>query len=179
MKKRKVMSSPIINNSQINLNNPEVVVTLNKFSLRWYQKPIWDALFKEGKKRLLYVAPRRAGKDILGWNMAIRQCILKTCLVFYVLPSYSQGRKAIFDAIAIDGTKFLDFIPKQLIENINQQEMKIRFINGSILQVIGGDVFDKSIVGTNPYAVILSEYALMRPDVFDFIRPILIVTGKQ
>lgn len=156
--------------------NVEVQVELDKFALRWYQEPVYDA-FEEGYKRVLYIAPRRAGKDILGWNLAIRQCIKKTCLVFYVLPTYSQARKAIFDAIAIDGTKFLDFVPKQLVDSINQSEMKIRFKNGSILQCIGGDTYDTSLVGTNPFAVILSEYALMPSDIFSYIRPILAANG--
>lgn len=118
-----------------------------------------------------------SGKDLLGWNLAIRQCLKKTCLVFYVLPTYAQGRKAIFDAITIDGMKFLDFIPSEVIASINQSEMKIRFKNDSILQVIGGDTYDNSLVGTNPYAVILSEYSLMPPDIFSFIRPILAANG--
>jgi hypothetical protein len=153
--------------------NVEVQVQLDRFKLRWYQEIVYNAIEEEGCKRVLYVAPRRAGKDVLGWNLAIRQCIKRVCLVFYVLPTYSQARKAIFDAIAIDGTKFLDFLPSMLVDSVNQSEMKIRFKNGSILQCIGGDTYDTSLVGTNPYAVILSEYALMPPDIFSYIRPIL------
>jgi hypothetical protein len=153
--------------------NVEVQVALNKFCLRWYQEEVFDAIESGAYRRVLYVAPRRAGKDILGWNMAIRQCIKRVCLVFYVLPNYGQARRAIWDAIAIDGTKFLDFVPKMLVESINQAEMKIRFKNGSILQCIGGDTYDSSLVGTNPYAIILSEYSLMPPEIFSFIRPIL------
>lgn len=155
----------------------EVQVDLDKFSLRWYQEEIWDTVEEKKSKRILYIASRRAGKDILFWNLAIRQCIKRVCLVFYVLPTYSQGRKAVFDAIAIDGTKFLDYLPKVLVESINQAEMKIRFKNGSILQIIGGDTYDTSLVGTNPYAVVLSEYSLMPPDIFSFIRPILAANG--
>lgn len=157
--------------------NVEVQIALDKFKLRWYQEGIFDAIESGESRRVLYIAPRRAGKDILGWNLAIRQCIKRICLVFYVLPTYSQARKAIFDAIAIDGTKFLDFLPKMLIESINQSEMKIRFKNGSILQCIGGDTYDTSLVGTNPYAVILSEYALMPVDIFSYVRPILAANG--
>ncbi len=149
----------------------------DKFILRWYQKPVFDAIEKEGFKRVLYVAPRRSGKDVLGWNLAIRQCMKKTCLVFYVLPTYAQGRKAIFDAITIDGMKFLDFLPDEFVTSVNQSEMKIRFVNDSILQVIGGDTYDNSLVGTNPFAVILSEFALMPPDIFSYIRPILAANG--
>lgn len=155
----------------------EIQVALDRFSLRWYQEEIWDTIEERKSKRVLYIASRRAGKDILFWNLAIRQCIKRVCLVFYVLPTYSQGRKAVFDAIAIDGTKFLDYLPSMLIDSINQAEMKIRFKNGSILQIIGGDTYDTSLVGTNPYAVILSEYSLMPPDIFSFIRPILAANG--
>jgi hypothetical protein len=157
--------------------NVEVQVQLDKFSLRDYQEPVWDAIDTGACKRVLLVASRRSGKDLLAWNLAIRQCIKRVCLVFYVLPTYSQARKAIFDAITIDGMKFLDFLPMILVDSINQSEMKIRFKNGSILQCIGGDSYDTSLVGTNPYAVILSEYALMSPDIFSFIRPILAANG--
>lgn len=155
----------------------ELNVALDRFSLRWYQEEVWDCIENGDSKRVLYIAARRSGKDILGWNLAIRQCIKKTCLVFYVLPTYSQGRKAIFDAITIDGRKFLDFVPEMLVDSINQSEMKIRFKNNSILQVIGGDTYDTSLVGTNPYAVILSEFSLMPPDIFSYIRPILAANG--
>jgi phage terminase large subunit len=155
----------------------ELQVNLDKFVLRWYQLPVFEAIEEQGFKRVLYVAPRRSGKDVLGFNLAIRQCLKRVCLVFYVLPTYAQGRKAIFDAITIDGMKFLDFLPHELVERINQQEMKIVFKNNSILQVIGGDSYDNSLVGTNPYAVILSEYSLMPPEIFSYIRPILAANG--
>lgn len=157
--------------------NPEVDVVLNRFKLRWYQDKVFDAIEKDHYKRVLYIAPRRAGKDILGWNLAIRQCIRKTCLVFYVLPTFQQARRCIWDAITSDSKKFLDYVPRQLVDNINQSEMKIRFKNESILQCIGGDTYDSSLVGTNPYAVILSEYALMPAEIFSFIRPILAANG--
>ena len=157
--------------------NVEVQVALDKFQLRWYQDKVFSAIENGDYKRVLLLAARRSGKDLLCWNLAIRQCIKKTCLVFYVLPTYAQARKAIFDAIAIDGTKFLDFVPKMLVDSINQSEMKIRFKNGSILQCIGGDTYDTSLVGTNPYAIVLSEYALMPADIFSFIRPILAANG--
>jgi phage terminase large subunit len=159
------------------MSNPEIQVVLDRFKLRWYQSEPFDLIENGLTKRLLYIAPRRAGKDILGWNLAIRQCIRKTCLVYYVLPTFKQARACIWDAITIDGMKFLDFVPPQLIAGVNQSEMKIRFKNDSILQCIGGDTYDTSLVGTNPFAVILSEYALMPADIFSFIRPILAANG--
>lgn len=158
--------------------NVEEKIQLNKFIPRWYQTEIFDAIENKGYRKVLAILPRRAGKDIAAWNLAIRQCVRKICLVYYALPTYNQGRKCIWDCITIDGLKYLDFIPKSLIANINSNEMKIRFTNGSILQVIGGDNYNSSLVGTNPYGIVLSEAALMDlENVYAYARPILAANG--
>lgn len=158
--------------------NAEQRIVLDRFQPRWYQDEIWDAIENTSHKRkVLAILPRRSGKDICAWNLAIRQCLRKTCMVYYALPTFSQARRCIWDAISIDGQKFIDFIPKELIKSVNSAEMKIIFKNDSLLQCIGADTYDTSLVGTNPYAVILSEYALMNPDVFAFVRPILAANG--
>ncbi len=159
--------------------NAEHRVTLDKFQLRDYQKEIWWAIETAKKRKLLVVMPRRAGKDITLWNLAIRQCLQRVCLVFYCLQTYGQARKAIWDAIAIDGTKFLDYIPKELIERVNSSEMKIVFKNGSILQCIGADSYNTALVGTNPYAIIFSEYSRYADGskAYEFARPILAANG--
>ena len=153
------------------------VVDLNTYALRDYQVPVFDAIEKEGCKRVVLVASRRSGKDFLSWVLAIRQACKKVCLVMYALPTFSQARRAVWDAITIDGRKFKDLIPKELIANINNSEMKLTFTNGSILQLIGGDSFDTSLVGCNPYAIILSEMALMDPRALDYATPILAANG--
>lgn len=153
--------------------NLESELWLDKFQCRWYQKDLWNAIEKQGYRKVIAVLPRRAGKDITCWNLAIRQCLRKVCLVYYALPTYGQARKTVFDAITIDGLRFLDFVPKQLVESINVSEMKIRFINGSILQCIGADSYETSLVGTNPYAIIFSEYARCHPKAYEYARPIL------
>lgn len=152
-------------------------ILLDKFKLRDYQIPIWDAIENKGYRKVLAVLPRRAGKDITTWNLAIRQALKKTCLVYYCLPTYSQARKCIFDAIAIDSTKFLDYLPMQFVESINVSEMKIRFTNQSILQCIGADSYETSLVGTNPYAIIFSEWARCNPKSYEYARPILAANG--
>jgi hypothetical protein len=152
--------------------NPEAQIVLDRFQPRDYQREIFKAL-SDGYKKLLIILPRRAGKDITSWNIAIRQCIEKICLVHYILPTFGQAKRAIFDAISIDGVKFLDYIPPQLIAKINIHEQKVTFTNGSILQCLGGDSHATSIRGTNPYLVVLSEYAYMSSEVYDTVRPIL------
>lgn len=117
-------------------------VVLDKFRPRSYQYPLIEAIEQKGYKRVLAILPRRAGKDITAWNLCIRQCLKKSCVVYYIFPTYSQGRKVIWDSITNTGERFIDYIPADVIESINSQEMKIRFINGSLLQVCGSDNVD-------------------------------------
>lgn len=150
----------------------ETVIKLNKFVPRSYQLPIMDALVNKGYKRVLAILPRRAGKDMTAWNLCIRSCIEKTCVIYYIFPTYAQAKKVIWDSITNTGERFLDYIPKELIESTNGQEMKIRFKNGSLLQLVGSDSYD-ALMGTNPQGVVFSEYALQDPRAYQYMRPIL------
>ena len=103
----------------------EEQIHLNRFSPRDYQIPLFDAIENKGYKRVIAILPRRAGKDACAFNIAIRYAIRHVCVVYYVFPTYSQGRKIIFDNITNDGQRVLDYIPKTLIAGMNKLEMKI------------------------------------------------------
>lgn len=150
----------------------ETVIKLNKFKPRDYQLPIFDALENKHYRRVLAILPRRAGKDICGFNLCIRAALAKIGVYYYIFPTYSQAKKVIWDSITNSGMRFLDYIPEELIYSKNSQEMKIRFVNGSLLQLVGSDNYD-SLMGTNPRGVVFSEYALQDPRAYQFIRPIL------
>lgn len=152
--------------------NIETIIKLNKFVPRFYQAPIIDSIENKGYRRVLAILPRRAGKDITAFNLCIRQCLKKVCVIYYIFPTYSQGKKVIWDSITNTGDRILDYIPDELVESKNSQEMKIRFKNGSLLQIVGSDNFD-SLMGTNPQGVVFSEYALQDPRAYQYIRPIL------
>lgn len=154
----------------------ETQIKLNKFVPRPYQMPILDAL-NRGFKKVLAILPRRAGKDIVAFNWCIRKLVEKPIQIYYIFPTYSQGKKVLFDGLNNQGYRIIDYyIPKELIESINSQEMKIRFKNGSLFQIVGSDNFD-SLMGTNPQGVVFSEYALQDPRAYQYIRPIL--TGNN
>lgn len=120
----------------------ETKIRLNKFKPRDYQLPLLDAIENKGYKRVLAIMPRRAGKDITAFQLCIRQCLKKICVVYYIFPTYSQAKKVIWDSITNTGERILDFIPPELVTSKNSQEMKIRFTNGSLLQLVGSDNFD-------------------------------------
>ena len=159
--------------SQINV---EERILLNRFQPRWYQIPIIRALEVDKFRKLLCVLPRRAGKDIVALNLAIRQLLNRVCTVYYVFPTYSQARKALWDAIDIQGKKILDYIPEEFIASKNSSELKVTLTNGSVLQFIGSDNYDR-LRGTNLYGVIFSEYSTQNPIAYATVRPILAANG--
>ena len=148
---------------------------LTGFKPREYQKPILRAL-DDGRKRVLAVMPRRAGKDVTALNYMIKQMYQEAGVYYYIFPSYAQAKKVIWDSQTNDGQKILNFFPQELVLKCNQQEMKIlmRTEDGreSLFQLLGSDNYD-SLVGTNPRGVVFSEYALQDPMAYSFLRPIL------
>jgi phage terminase large subunit len=142
------------------------------FQPRPYQVPLIKAL-NSGTKRAVFVAHRRAGKDILAFNWAVFQLLLNPgWTAFHILPTYNQAKKVIWDANTNESKRLLDYIPPEVIESKNGQEMKIRFRNGSLYQLIGSDNIN-SLVGTNPKIIIFSEYAIQSPAAWEYLRPIL------
>ena len=147
----------------------------HRFKARPYQFNIlkaWDS----GIKRLFWVAHRRSGKDKTIFANISKKMMERVGTYYYFLPTYSQAKKVIWTGADKDGFKFLDHFPKEIVRTINQSDMVIELINGSILQMVGADNIDR-IVGTNPIGVVFSEYSLMKKEVWDFISPILRENG--
>lgn len=96
---------------------------------------------------------------------------------YYLYPTYSQGKKALWEGRGKDGVKYLDHFPKELRDGEpNDTEMKVKYKNGSIFQVIGVEDPDK-VVGTNPRGIVFSEFSLQNPKAWDLMRPILAENG--
>lgn len=146
-----------------------------RFSPRQYQIPLlraWDS----GIKRMFWVAHRRSGKDKTVFANLPKKMMERVGTYYYFLPTYAQAKKVIWTGADKDGFKFLDHFPKEIVKTINQSDMIIELVNGSILQMVGADNIDR-IVGTNPIGVVFSEYSLMKQDVWNFISPILRENG--
>jgi phage terminase large subunit len=153
---------------------PDKLVIPHLFNPRPYQLDLLKAM-DSGYKRAVVVWSRRAGKDKTLWNLIIKKALETRGTYYYFFPEYSQGRKAIWEGIAKNGVSFLDHIPETLAKR-NANEMKLRLINGSIIQIIGTDKFD-SVRGTNPIGCVFSEYAWQNPAAWDVVRPILRENG--
>jgi hypothetical protein len=142
---------------------------------RDYQKPLWDKIIGGEVKRACVVWHRRAGKDHEAINMCAVSMFKRPGIYWHILPTYTQGKKAIWNGVDNDGRHFIDYIPKQAIARKRNDDMLIEFnedVGGAFYQVIGGDNPDR-IVGANPVGVVFSEYSLMNPAAWDLIRPVV------
>ena len=153
---------------------PEITVPLD-WRPRDYQLPAWEAL-EDGMNRACLVWHRRAGKDLFSINWCSTQVFQRVGLYWHVLPTYRQGRKVVWEGRTRTGRSFLSHFPEETIVRRRDDEMTLWFMNGSQYQVIGADEPDR-LVGANPVGVIFSEWSLMNPASWDFIRPILVENG--
>ena len=142
---------------------------------RDYQKPLVRYMRSGGSfmwKRAVTTWHRRAGKDKTFFNLAVEAAVREVGWYAYILPTYAQWKKVIWDSIDKTWLKFKDHVPKELLKSENWTELKFELVNGSFIQVIGSDNID-SIRWTNWKWVIFSEYAFQNPTVWDVLRPIL------
>ena len=156
------------------LNNSKQIITMDRFCARPYQMDLVNA-FEEGKiKRFVAIWPRRSGKDICALNLLLRAAFRRVGTYFYVFPTFSMGRRILWDAIDISGQRILKhYIPDEIVESRNEQMMRIKLINGSQIQILGSDDADKSLVGTNALGIVFSEYALQNDMAWKLSIPIL------
>ena len=159
----------------------EVVIELDmpyKYEPYPFQRKAWDAK-AEGYKNFIFVWHRRAGKDKTLWNMFISFVVSEwetPGLYFYCLPTATQARKVIWNGIDNDGFPFLDHIPKAIVANMTKQDMTITLTNGTIIQLVGSDNYDR-LVGSNPKGLCFSEYSVGNPLGWEFMRPVLKANG--
>ena len=156
---------------------------------RSYQIPLWKYFMgHRSGKRAVVVRHRRGGKDLDALNIMATLAIAsdrdtesaipaRVGTYWHAFPTYSQGRKIIWDGTTNDGRRFIDYFPKAAIDAINENEMRIRFKNGSYYKIVGSDDMD-SLRGTNPIFVALSEYQDADPNLWlKIIEPILTANG--
>ena len=126
-----------------------------------------------GGGRAALVWHRRSGKDATALNFAACAAHRRVGVYWHMLPTATQARKAVWDAVGADGRKVLDQVfPRVLRRATNVTEMKIEFKCGSIWQLVGSDNYN-ALVGANPVGVVFSEYSLADPAAWDYVRPIL------
>lgn len=113
------------------------------------------------------VCGRRFGKTVLALNELLKHAWLnrdRLARCWYVAPNYRQAKTIAWEMLK-------EIIPEQIIHQVNEAELSVRLINGSIIELKGADAQD-SLRGAKLFFVVLDEYASMRSTVWEeIIRP--------
>jgi len=157
-------------------NGRKTTIKIPQFEPREYQLDFLRAMDRDIRRAVL-VWHRRSGKEITCFNYMIKDAWYHRVGTYvYFFPTTTLGRRILWDGVDKDGRKILDYIPKEIIEgNVNNVEMKVKLVNGSIIQIIGSDQVIN--VGINPVGCVFSEFSLQDPKCWNFIRPILRENG--
>ncbi len=150
---------------------------------RPYQMASWIA-WERGIKRQSLWWHRRAGKDELSLHKAcmamhpVADSPLSNARIanyWHCLPEYQQARKAIWTAINPHSGKLRidEAFPHELRESTRNDDMSITFKSGAAWRVVGSDN-PNSLVGSPPFGIVFSEWALSNPSAWGYLEPILI-----
>tara|TARA_R110000796_G_scaffold132028_1_gene247512 strand:- start:4131 stop:5507 length:1377 start_codon:yes stop_codon:yes gene_type:complete len=152
-----------------------MIITLpHKFVWRDYQLKPWDAFFKNGKRHMLLVWHRRAGKTKLAVNIIISAAYERVGDYYYLFPSRGQAKRVLWEGRGDDGKRFVDHFPQELISKVNNSELSITFKNGSKFRLLGTTLnsFEK-LRGGNPLGILYDEFAEQDPQVRETMLPVL------
>lgn len=155
----------------------ELILPNNGWRPRDYQMPLWRYL-RNGGTRALAVWHRRSGKDEIALHHTACAAMERVGTYWHMLPEASQARKAIWEAVnPHTGKRRIDeAFPHIMRATTRENEMFIKFVNGSTWQVLGSDNFN-SLVGSPPVGIVCSEWALCDPTSWAYLRPILAENG--
>lgn len=163
----------------------------NNWVPRPYQRAAWDYLERGGRHAEL-VWHRRSGacppfscraggnqsKDEVGLHRTAVAAFERVATYWYMLPEYTQARKAIWTAVNPHTGKLRidEAFPLAIRKTTRNQEMMIEFKSGSNFQVVGSDN-PNSLVGSPPAGIVYSEWALSNPASRAYLRPIIRENG--
>ena len=142
---------------------PRIQLPHNGWVDRPYQDNLWEFL-QAGGKRAIAIWHRRAGKDDIALHyaaVATHMRVGNLCIACRntLRAAKRSGRPSIrTPASAVSTRRFRT----KLRETTNDNEMFIRFKNGSTWQVIGSDRYNAT-VGSSPMGITYSEWALANP----------------
>jgi hypothetical protein len=158
--------------NQTNNNNRKQVLVPHNFTPREYQLKLFKAL-DGGKKRAILRWHRRAGKDKCCWAYQVKEAAKIAGNYFYVFPTKTMARQALWENVDSSGFKLLNHIPSELIVRKSNQEMVIELHNGSTIRVIGYDKNPDSIRGIACKGAVFSEFAFSDPESYKTMIPAL------
>jgi len=148
----------------------------NNWTPRSYQIPFWSYMMNGGKRASLLWS-RRSGKDDAALNLIAVAAHQRIGEYWHINPFKDQVRKSVWESINNDGKRRIDqAFPDELRAKTLEQDMMIRFKNGSIYRCLGSDNPD-AMVGANVMGFVFSEWALCKPESWIYLSPIAVANG--
>lgn len=114
---------------------------------------------------------RRARKTTLALNKLIMEAAAcPKSVQTYIAPTYKQAKSIIWR----DPNMIKKYLPVEACpKGFNESELFVELYNGSLIFIKGADDPD-SLRGINHNGIVLDEYAMMKPQVWDeILRPVL------
>jgi len=158
------------------LANKEIHFLPHKFTLREYQKGLFEAFLVDKLKYACIYWSRRAGKDKSCFNLLVCMALYRVGNYHIIFPEKGQAEKVIWHGIDKDGNNTLDHIPEELIKKKDNNKMMITLINGSTIQLLSAARSD-NYVGISSAGMIFSEYPIQDPACLEYFMPIVLETG--
>lgn len=159
------------------MKRSECITIPRNFTPRDYQEQVFQALDgEEGKpstkvNRVMLNWHRRAGKDKLCWCYMIKQAAQVPGNYFYIFPTATDAKRALWRNVDKQGFRLVDHIPAEFIERFLTNEMFIEYKNGSTIQIVGFDKNPDSIRGVACKGVVYSEFAYSDPEAYKVMVP--------
>ena len=146
----------------------------NGWRPRNYQLPFWNEWVVNGKDRAIEIAHRRWGKDDIVLHGTAIKTQERVGNYWHCMPLYTQARIALWNGInGHTGKRRIDeAFPEDLRASTNDNDMMIKFKNGSTWQLIGSDNYNK-LVGAGTVGISFSEWALCNPSAWAYFRPMV------
>jgi phage terminase large subunit len=148
------------------------------YTPRTLQRPFLEAMARSGVDRACLVWPRRFGKETTCLNFTITRMLQRPGLYVHMFPEFAQGRRILWEGMNDDGFRFRDYFHPSIVAkrrdgslDMDEQEMRIRLVNGAIWQVAGSDRYD-AVRGGNPVGIVMSEYSYQNPRAWVVLSPI-------
>lgn len=130
--------------------------------------PLTDAqkiVAKDKSRFRVLIAGRRFGKSYLSINEMAKFARMPDKKVMYIAPTYRQAKNAIWDDLK---GKLLEL---RWVKKINETDLSIRLINGSIIMLRGAENYD-SLRGIGLDFVVFDEFASIKKEAWtEVIRP--------
>lgn len=155
------------------------IVLPNEFVPRPYQARIMR-YFDMGGRTAFWNVHRRGGKDLTMLHQTCKMAHRRKGVYWHIFPSFSQGRKAIWEGFRKDGKRIMENVfpgftdpkgPLSIVKRKDEQQMVVELKCGSIWRLMGSDRIE--VVGAGPVGVVYSEYAIANPRTRNLIRPML------